>query len=79
VDLGELRALIALLRENGVTSYSAGGVSLTLGSAEIAQPAEGADAPVEPSLDQVKQAALDLLMQSSGSAVRLVPRKESPQ
>jgi hypothetical protein len=74
VDLGELRALIAMLRENGVSHYCADGVTLTLSSAKPAQSADDAETPAEPTLDQVKQAALDLLMQSSGSSVRLVPK-----
>jgi hypothetical protein len=74
VDLGALRELIATLREAGVSHYCADGVTLTLSSAKPAQSSDEGESQAEPTLDQVKQAALDLLMQSSGSSVRLVPK-----
>ena len=73
MGLDELRALLALLRENGVHSYRSGDIQLELGRAVNAQSDDEKPEP-EPSLEQAKQAGLDLLMQSSGSSVRLVPK-----
>lgn len=46
MELAELKELIALLRENGVTNYSCGDLSLELTSA-VASPSAGGDERLE--------------------------------
>lgn len=67
-DLNELQALISLLRANGVTEYSAGGVSLRLGAKPAPEPR-----PEQPTTDPVaEQAKREAAMHDA--AVKISPR-----
>lgn len=84
MDTRKLRALIRMLRECGVTEYSADGVTVKLGAAPTSpRPArsthpkpheDAALSETEPAPAPDEQDELDLLLSSSGSAYRPILR-----